>query len=97
MSDFDQRWQACASRAREVSRPDQEAPIGFATRVLAHAGALDETRSEAAVWQRLTLRSLGLVTAALLFCALAELPHWRNANPFETGIHHTIGQLVWAL
>jgi len=98
MSSFDSKWKTCAGRAREVPERDTTAPFGFATRVLAAAAAQPtEPVSLEVVWQRLTFRSLGLVGAVLVLCAVFELPHWHDRRPFEPGVENTVAQLVWTL
>ncbi len=98
MNNFDSKWKACAARAKDAPERDTAAPFGFATRVLAAAPArAGETVSLEVVWQRLTMRSLGLVGAVLVVCAVLELPHWRDRQPFAPGVENTVAQVVWTL
>jgi hypothetical protein len=48
-------------------------------------------------WQQLTVRSLCLIGAVLIICAILELPHFRDRKPLEPGIEDTVTQLVWRL
>jgi hypothetical protein len=98
MNDFNAKWQACAARAREASRPDEEAPFGFAARV--QRAVLASTTSSPGLefaWQRLTWRSLGFVGAILLICAIVEVPHLNDRKPLEPGIENAVAQVVWNL
>ena len=98
MSDFETKWKACVARAKDAPGRNETAPFGFASRVAAAAAAQrSDVMSLEAVWQRLTLRSLGVVGALLVLCAVLELPQWRDRSPFETQIEDTVGQLVWHL
>jgi hypothetical protein len=98
MSDFDVRWQTCAERAQGVSRRDETAPFGFATRVVASGRPVPVPRlSLEMVWQRLTLGALGFIAVALVVCAAVEVPHFRDQKPLEPGIENTVAQVVWSL
>jgi hypothetical protein len=98
MKPFEERWQACAARARQASHPDGSAPLGFATRVLAASQppATPSVLLELA-WHRLTWRCLALVGTALVICAAVEIPHVRDQKPLEPGIENTVAQLIWSL
>ena len=99
MNRFEDRWKTCVTRARQATAPNEAAPFGFATRVFTAASS--QRRREAVtlelVWQRLTLRSLSLIGAVLIVCAIVELPHLRDRRLFEPGIENTVGQIVWSL
>jgi hypothetical protein len=98
MTDFDLKWKQCAARAKEAPARGESAPFGFPARVV----ALARERSTGpapieAVWLRLTLRSLGLVGAILVVCAIIELPHLHDRKPLNPEIEDTVAQLVWTL
>jgi len=95
MKNFDEKWQACAARARRTEPRDESAPFGFAARVAARAASVPPE----AGWfrERLMVRWLGGAVAALAMCAALELPHWRGSPPLEPGIENAVAQLVWAL
>jgi hypothetical protein len=98
MNEFDLKWKQCAARAQGSPTRDESAPFGFAARAIARAR--DRTSGPLPielVWQRLTLRSLGLVGALLLVCAVIELPHLRDRKPLDPGIEDTVARLVWNL
>jgi hypothetical protein len=98
MNDFDVKWQKAAARARECPRREESAPFGFASRVLAAAAQPQAPAvSVEEVWQRLTWRSLAIVSSVLVICAAVEIPHLKDRKPFEPGIENTVAQLVWSL
>jgi anti-sigma-K factor RskA len=96
MNDFDTKWQACATRARQAARRDEQAPFGFATRVVARASQPGTTPAEFA-WDRWLARLLAGAVAVLVVCSAVELPHLRDAQPLEPGIENAVAQLVWSL
>ena len=96
MKDFDTKWQACAARARQVSRRDEQPPFGFANRVTARS-IQRGTPSVEFTWDRVLLRMLACAVAVLVLCAAVELPHFRDAQPLEPGIENAVAQLVWSL
>jgi hypothetical protein len=98
MKDFDLRWKQCCVRAQETRGRDESAPFGFAGRVVALGSERLTTPAPLeVVWQQLTMRSLGLVGAILVVCAVVELPHLRDRKPLDPGIENTVAQLVWTL
>ncbi|MCL4177078.1 MAG: hypothetical protein KJ072_04945 [Verrucomicrobia bacterium] len=98
MNDFDRKWQACATRARQAPGSDEPVPLGFTTRVLARAWPTPgSVASLEQIWQRLTWRSLAVTGVFLAVCAVLELPHLRDAKPLEPGIENAVAQLVWRL
>ena len=99
MNRFEDRWKTCVTRARQTPPPNEAAPFGFATRVLTAASSQrwNEAVALELVWQRLTLRSLSLIGAVLIVCAIVELPHLRDRHLFEPGIEDAVGQIVWNL
>jgi hypothetical protein len=98
MSEFHNRWQIIAGRAREAGRRGEAMPYGFATRVLALARepAAPQVTIEL-VWQRLTFAALGVIAAILVVCAALEAPHLRDRKPLEPGIENAVAQLVWSI
>ena len=98
MSEFDVRWQACVGCGRQSPRPNEAAPFGFASRVLAVAWDSPASRvSLETFWQRVTFASLGILTLLLLVCAVVEMPHLGDRQPLEPGIENTVAQVVWSL
>lgn len=97
MRKFDAKWQICSARARKQPRPDESAPLGFASRVLAAARSQSRPASLEQVWQQLAWSSLALAAVLLLVCALIEMPHLGKRKPLDPGIENTVAQLVWSL
>lgn len=96
MNSFDNNWQRCVGHARQTPPRDETAPFGFSTRVLAAWRPARPITLEP-VWVRLTLSWLACVTAGLVVCAALELPHLRDAQPFNPGVENTVAQLLWRL
>ena len=96
MNDFDTKWQACATRARQTPPRDEQPPLGFATRVVAQAMRPGASPVDFA-WDRVLARLLAGAVAVLLVCAAVELPHFRDAQPLKPGIENAVAQLVWSL
>jgi len=96
MNDFDTKWQACAARARQTPRRDEQPPFGFATRVVAQAMRPGAAAVDFA-WDRVLSRLLAGAVTVLLVCAAVELPHFRDPQPLKPGIENAVAQLVWSL
>ena len=96
MKNFDTRWQACAARARQATPRDEEAPFGFAARVVAQ-GLRPQSPAPDAAWERLAMRLLAGTVGLLVVCAVLEMPHLRNQQPLDPGVENTVAQLVWSL
>ena len=96
MKDFDTKWQALARQARQAAPRDEAAPLGFATRVLAHSRAETQPPREE-VWGRMALRLLGVAIPVLILCAVLEAPHLRSSPSLESGVENTVAQIVWRL
>ena len=96
MKNFDAKWQTCAAWARQTPSPPEAAPIGFATRVVARTAVQNGPVLEE-IWRALIVRLLGGAVGLLLLCALMEMPHLRDRQPFEPGIENAVAQLVWSL
>lgn len=94
MNGFERRWRAAASVARRATRPDPQAPFGFASRMVARAKAADPA---AIRWDRALPRLLAAAIVVLALCLALEAPHWRDSRPFEPGIENAVAQLVWSL
>ncbi len=97
MNAFDSRWRELSRHAQAGRKAlPEEAPFGFAGRVLAHTrGAA--TASTEDLWLRLSVRSVVAVSSLLLILGVAE---WRNARPsslLDPGVENTVAQLLGAL
>ncbi len=97
MNTFDQRWQACAKRARQTVEADDAVPYGFAARVTARWRARQTPSSADAVWERLSLRALTLATAILLICTAIELRPTHANSSWVPHIEDTVAQEFWLL
>lgn len=91
-----------AERARTADPGSEEAPPGFAARVVARAQSRfqADARASAAVdfaWNRLIARFLMGALAALVLCAAAEWRDLRVTQALEPGVENTVAQLVWKL
>ena len=71
MPEFDQKWQACATRARQEVAGPVLIPASFATRTWARWTERPRP-SPTAAWTALSLRALILATAVLAVLAVAE-------------------------
>ena len=96
MNDFDTKWHACAARARQTLRRDEESPFGFTTRIAARATKPGATPVES-TWDRVLARLPAGAVAVRIVCGAMELPHFRDAQPLKPGIENTVAQLVWSL
>ena len=96
MKNFDTRWQACAARARQATPRDEQAPFGFAARVVAR-GLQQQSPAQNAAWERLAMPLLVGAVGLLVICAVLEMPHLRNTQPLDPGVEDTVAQLVWSL
>jgi hypothetical protein len=96
MSDFEERWQVCALRARQAPARSESPPLGFTARVLGRRLPAMEMGLEV-IWERLAMRWLAGVAGVLLVCAVIELPNLGAAPLLKPGIENTVAQLAWKL
>jgi hypothetical protein len=96
MQQFDQQWQRIVARARRAPGRDEEAPFGFARRIVA-LGCQPQAPGPDVLWVRLALRVLAGAVGVLIVCAALEWPHLRDSRPLEPGLENTVAQIVWAL
>jgi hypothetical protein len=97
MNEFERRWQIGARAARaDAPSLSNDAPFGFATRVVAQWLAHPEP-SLIALWQRLSLRVLGVV--ALIFLGLAAYGALtvNGENPLQPPVENAVADSVWFL
>lgn len=67
MSAEQEKWDKLVKLARQAPKgPEPEMPLGFATRVVANWPKAVETPSLEAIWERLSLRFLGVALAILV-------------------------------
>lgn len=78
MTDFDQRWQRLASRARQAAEQEEEVPPFLVARILARARQAGSEDSEA--WEDLLsffgLRALAITAVLLLLSAGFAVDEW---------------------
>ncbi|HEY3900381.1 MAG TPA: hypothetical protein VGM54_17360 [Chthoniobacter sp.] len=97
MNEFERRWQMGARASRgDAPNLSNEAPLGFATRVVAQWQAHPEP-SLMALWQRLSLRVLGVM--ALIFLALAVYGAFTVSgdNSIEPPVENAVADSFWLL
>jgi hypothetical protein len=96
MNEFEKRWQECAARARQEARADEQAPPGFATRVLA-LSAEKQSASPLEILFRMTLRTLGCATTLLLALVVLEAASSHSSRMKVPHIENTVAQVFWLL
>jgi hypothetical protein len=97
MNEFERRWQLGARAARaDAPNLSNEAPFGFATRVVAQWQKNPEP-SLMALWQRLSLRVLGAM--ALIFISLAAYGALTASgdNSLEPPVENAVADSFWLL
>ncbi len=98
MNEFDRHWQECLNRARQAPPRLDEAPFGFATRVLAATVTpAGRGSSLVGVWERLGLRALAGMLAALLVLGALEYRDRPASGLARPGIEHLVAQVFWML
>lgn len=97
MNEFDRRWKLGAEAARRAAAalPD-EAPFGFATRVVAHWRAAGAPPL-ATLWQQFSLRVLGGVALAAVLIAAAHLAFGTDGDSFTPDVASTVSEMFWML
>ena len=98
MNEFDHRWQIGLKAARRAaSAPsDEDAPLGFATRVVAQWQAHPEP-SLALLWQRLALRVLGAMALILLTLAAYDALSMASDTSLQPPVENAVADSAWLL
>jgi hypothetical protein len=96
MKNFDAKWRVCAARAGQAQPRDEQAPFGFAARVVARRQSSPRWGLEP-VWERLALRVLWGAAALLVICTLIEVPQWRQGHVLNSGVEDCVAQVIWTL
>lgn len=97
MNEFDHRWQLGLEAARRAAAPlSEEAPLGFATRVVAQWQAHPEPPL-AQLWQRLALRVLGAMALVLLTLATYDALSMGNDTPLQPPVENAVADSAWLL
>ena len=97
MNEFERRWQMGA-RAARAGAPDlsSAAPFGFATRVVAQWQKNPEP-SLITLWQRLSLRVLGVMTLILIGLAAYGALTANGDNSLEPPVENAVADSFWLL
>ncbi len=98
MNDFESRWKIGAEAARRADSPmpSEQAPLGFATRVVAQWQAQPEV-SLPALWQWFALRMLGVMAVILLTLAAYGALSWSSDVPLPPPVENAVGDSLWLL
>ena len=97
MNEFERRWKLAVGAARTgTSDPPDEAPFGFATRVIAQWPAKPEL-SLVTLWQRLAVRVLAVMTLILLGLAAYGALSTGGDPPFEPSVENAVADSFWLL
>ncbi len=97
MNEFDLRWKLGAEAARRAAAAlPEDAPFGFATRVVAHWRAAGAPPL-ATLWQQFSLRVLGGVALAAALVAAVHLAFAADADSFTPDVAGTVSELFWML
>jgi hypothetical protein len=96
MNNFDKKWLQCVSRGRTIKSSDQEAPIGFAQKVLQRRRPIIEASAQD-IWFRASIRALAAMTSLL---AISIYLNARIPAPLETFrpyLENTVAQILMNL
>jgi hypothetical protein len=98
MNEFEERWQKglAAVRRAPAAAPSEEAPLGFATRVVAHWQSHPEP-ALALLWQRLALRVLGAMALVLLSLAAYDALSMGGDAPLPPPVENAVADSAWLL
>jgi hypothetical protein len=98
MNEFENRWQTGVKAARGAApaSSDDEAPLGFATRVVAHWQAQPEPPL-AMIWQRLALRVLGAMALILISLAAYDAISMSGDSSLQPPVENAVADSAWLL
>ena len=98
MNEFERRWQMGVNSARGAAStpPDDAAPFGFATRVVADWQAQPDT-SLAQLWQRIALRVLGAMAIILLSLAAYDALSVGGDSSLQPPVENAVADSTWLL
>ena len=97
MNEFERRWNKGVQAARSMATPTaDEAPLGFATRVVACWPAQPET-SMVAMWQSFALRVLGVMAVVLLSLSAYGALSLPKDTPLQPPVENAVADAVWLL
>lgn len=98
MNEFEERWKQGVKAARSAapaSQPSDEAPFGFATRVVAHWQAHPEP-PVSVLWQRIALRVLGAMALILISLAAYDAISMNN-DSLQPPVENAVADSAWLL
>ena len=99
MNQFEERWKKGVNAARLAAStsevPSDEAPLGFATRVVAHWQAHPEP-SLSVLWQRLALRVLGAMALILISLAAYDALSM-GSDSLPPPVENAVADSAWLL
>jgi hypothetical protein len=97
MNEFEHRWQKGVEAARRIGdAPSDEAPLGFATRVVAHWQSPSEPPLTL-LWQRLAWRVLGAMALILLTIAAYDALSIGSDSPVQPPVENAVADSAWLL
>jgi hypothetical protein len=98
MNDFERRWEMGLRAARLAASPVpcEDAPLGFATRVVAQWRAHPEP-SLTVLWQRFALRVLGVMALILLTLAAYGALSSIGEAPLQPPVENAVADSFWLL
>lgn len=98
MNEFDRRWKLAATARREADATEpQDAPFGFATRIVAQWRSAKGELPLAVIWQRLAWRVLGGVATALALVIAMHVTLDADGDELAPDVADTIPELFWLL
>lgn len=99
MNEFEDRWKKGVHAARLAesasAQPSDEAPFGFATRVVAQWQSQPEP-SMSALWQRIALRVLGAMALILISLAAYDALSMGN-DSLQPPVENAVADSAWLL
>jgi hypothetical protein len=98
MNEFEKRWQQGLDAAHRAApaESDDEAPLGFATRVVAQWRAHPEPPL-ALLWHRLALRVLGAMALILISLAAYDVISMGNDASVQPPVENAVADSLWLL
>lgn len=97
MNEFERRWKSGTEAARHATPAHSEdAPFGFATRVVARWHSRPEP-SLAVLWQQLALRVLGSMAVVLVGLAAYGALSSVSDSPLQPPVENAVADSFWLL
>jgi len=97
MNEFERRWKMGLEAARRTApSSSEEAPFGFATRVVAQWSAQPEP-SVLALWQQFAVRVLGAMAVVLVALAAYDALSLGTDAPLQPAVENAVADSFWLL